>query len=122
MWWRRTRSGREDAAPEVTGSGPDQAHARAPGVGGLEPVRDRHEFDAGLAQPFFQRRENIRLFDFQREPGEAGGGLVAAAGAGALPDIQPEMVVIAAGGQECGAIARARRIEAEGATVKPVGF
>ena len=78
--------------------------------------------DAGLTQALFLCGEQIRLLDLQRKPGKAGGRLVAAAGAGALPDIETEMVMIAARGQERGAVARARRIEAEGFAVKAVGL
>ena len=67
----------------------EKANPRAPGVDGLEPVRNRHERDAGPTQALFLGCENIRLPDLQREPGQAGGRLVARAGAGALPDVEP---------------------------------
>ena len=78
--------------------------------------------DAGLTQAFLPRCEQLLLVDFQRKPGKAGGGIVAAAGARALPDVESEMVMIAAGGQEGGTVALPRRIEADGAAVKAVGL
>ena len=67
-------------------------------------------------------RTGFRLIDLQREPGETSGGIVAATGARALPDVETEMVMVAAGGQERCAIARASRIEAERAAVEGIGL
>jgi hypothetical protein len=71
-------------------------------------------------QAFLQRCEQFLLVDFQRKPRNAGGGIVAAAGARALPDVKSEMVMIAAGGQEGGTIALTRRIKADGTAIKAV--
>ena len=60
------------------------------------PFAHRRDLDAGLPQALFLRRENIRLLDLQRKPAKAGGRIVAAAGARALPDVEREMVMIAA--------------------------
>ena len=52
--------------------------------------------DNGLTQALFLGREQIRFLDLQRKPGKAGGRIVAAAGTGALPDVETEMVMVAA--------------------------
>src|SRR3954465_13863710 len=79
-------------------SDPDEAPPSAPGIDGLKSIRNGHDLDAGLTQPFFLCREQVCFLDLQRKPGQTGGGIVAAASAGALPDVETEMVVIAAGG------------------------
>ena len=56
--------------------------------------------------------------DLQRKPREPGGCVVARAGAGALPDVDPEVMVIAARGKERGAAPLAGRVEADGAAIK----
>src|SRR5205823_11055331 len=53
-----------------------------------------------------------------RKPGKAGGRIVATAGAGALPDVETEVVMIAAGGEERSATAAARRVESERLAIK----
>src|SRR5690348_7991716 len=92
---------------------PDQAHLRAPGVADLDTVRDRHDIGSAFTQTLFLGGKQIGLGDLQREPGKPGRLAVAAAGACALPDVEAEMMMVAAGGKERRALPLARRIEAD---------
>src|ERR1700754_1914319 len=97
----------------------DQPYPRTPGVADLDTVGHGHNIASGLAQPLLLSGKQIRPCDLQREPGEPRRLVVAAAGAGALPDGEAEMVVIAAGGEERRALALARRIEADRVAIEP---
>src|SRR5439155_660474 len=83
-----------------------------------EGVPVRGYFRTRLAQPLFHAREQVRLVDLKRKPGKAGGRIVATAGAGALPDVETEVVMIAAGGEERSATAAARRVKSQCLAIK----
>src|SRR5215468_7671365 len=113
MWRKSHKPGTWAQVIENRGLKPDQPYPGAPGVADLDTVGHRHDFATGLAQPLFLRSEQIRLRDLQREPGETGCLVVAAAGARALPDVEAEMMIVAAGREERRALALARRVETD---------
>src|SRR5262245_10413675 len=120
MWRKSHKSETVVQAIENGGLKPDQPHPGAPGVADLDTVGHGHDLATGLAQPLFVRGEQIRLLDLKRKPRKPRRLVVAASGAGALPDVEAEMMMVAAGGEESRALAFARRIEADGATVEAV--
>src|SRR5262249_30546078 len=106
----------------ANGSYLEQPHPRAPGIDRLDAVRQLRHPGAALAEALFLRGEQLLLLRHQREPGEPGRGVVALAGALALPDGHAEMMVIAARRQERGAVAVAGRVEANRAVIEAFGL
>src|ERR1051325_11682312 len=101
--------------PGQTTSDLDQPQPGAPGINGLDTVLDRRGRRARLPQAQRLGLQDFWRRDLQRKPRKAGGGVVALAGAGALPDVDPKVMVIAPRGQKRRAAPLAGRGEADGA-------
>ena len=95
----RRRGARADArarrVEDVRGLRARDAQARPPGVGGRDARGRDCEFLPGLGQPRLRRLESGSIGGLEREPGESRARFVAPAGAGAVPDIGGDVVVIA---------------------------
>src|SRR6266536_1967186 len=95
----RDRGARADARTRgiegVKGLRARDAQARPPRVGGRDARGRDREFLPGLRQPRLRRLESGGIGGLEREPGQSRAPLLAPAGAGAVPDIAGDVVVIA---------------------------
>ena len=82
-------------------SGAHDAHARAPGIGGLDAGRPASVTAiAGRVEPRLTAVEGGRVGRLEREPGKPGAILASRSGAGAVPDIAGDVVMVAPGRHE----------------------
>ena len=80
---------------DVKGLRARDAQMRPPGVEGRDARGRNREFLAGLGQPRLRRLESGGIGGLERKPGQPRAVLVAPAGAGAVPDIASDVMVVA---------------------------